>query len=140
MVDSKVKILRKRIAKLDVDDFDLEAWKEVTMSVLTKVLQAEDYRLRRIDELKVDYGSWALRDATSSYNPLATAKKKGRELLESIVEELENNPNMVLADILPPALLDEINIGKSKSELIAMLGREKKDTLVESLAALLASK
>ncbi len=36
-----------------------------------------------------DFGSWALRDASSSHNPVISCKKQGREIIEAAINELE---------------------------------------------------
>lgn len=89
MEDKSIKILEGQIAKLDNKDFDLEAWKSSSITLLARFFGKEDYRIKQIQDLKIDYSSWALRDASSSYNPVRSCKKIGREILETSISELK---------------------------------------------------
>ncbi len=89
MEASYIKLLKSRIEKLSEGDFDLEAWKSGTISVIERIFGEKDGRIKKVNDLKVDYSSWALRDATSKYNPVETCKKKGKELLQTLIEEIE---------------------------------------------------
>lgn len=120
-------LLRKQVEKLGSDNFDLEAWKSATMSVLTRIFGPSDSRILQIEGLKIDYGSWALRDAQGSYNPLATCKKKGEELLEAAISELE-----ILG-------LPENEKGTSIVSLISSLEDELKVSQIKSLKNILNS-
>ena len=89
MEEQSISILEDQVAKLDNKEFDLEAWKSSSISILARIFGKDDYRLKQIQDLKIDYGSWALRDASSSYNPLKSCKKIGREILETSIGELK---------------------------------------------------
>ena len=89
MKSKQVKLLQNQINKLTSDSFDLEAWKSATEACLIRVFGDTDSRIQQIRELKIDYGSWALRDAQGDYNPLKTCKKKGEEILLSAIDEIE---------------------------------------------------
>ena len=82
-------LLDKQINKLDEEPFDLEAWKSGAQSLITLLLGAGHQGIGQIQALKVDYSSWALRDATSRYNPLITCKLMGKEILENAKAEIE---------------------------------------------------
>lgn len=135
MVHSKQELINKRIKKLTQEDFDLDAWKETTYAVLLKILPSDDPRLKQVINLKVDYGSWALRDATSSYNPIETAKKKGKEVLESVLDELDTNSLLgVLEAYMEPAAVEKIKNARSQDELKQVFSREKKELLTEIIS------
>ena len=89
MQDQYIKLLKKQISKLEAEDFDLEAWKSSAIAALSRVFGDKDTRADQIDELKIDYSSWALRDSSANYKPIETAKLKGKEILNSAVEEIE---------------------------------------------------
>lgn len=91
MTSSKkaIQLLDKQIQKLDADPFDLEAWKSGAQSMLEMLFGVTHASIAQIKALKVDYSSWALRDATAKYNPLATCKLMGKELLENAKDEIE---------------------------------------------------
>ncbi len=91
MTSSKkaIQIIDKQIQKLDAEPFDLEAWKSGAQSMLEMLFGAGHPSIAQIKALKVDYSSWALRDATAKYNPVATCKLMGKELLENAKDEVE---------------------------------------------------
>lgn len=84
-----VKLLRKQIEKLEKDDFDLDAWKGGTQSILERLFGADTDKVKQLQQIKIDYSSWALRDSTSGYNPKESVKHLGKELLESAIDEIE---------------------------------------------------
>jgi len=89
MKSQYIKLFKKQIAKLEDADFDLEAWKTGTITVLHRTFGERDTRVKQIDQLKIDYSSWALRDSNSNYKPVETAKRKGREILNTVIGEIE---------------------------------------------------
>lgn len=89
MKSQYIKLLKKQIMKLNEDDFDLEAWKTSSIAVLQRVFGETDLRAKQIDQLKIDYSSWTLRDSNSNYKPIETAKLKGKEILNTAIEEIE---------------------------------------------------
>jgi len=89
MKSKYTKLLEKQVVKLEDEHFDLEAWKTSAITVLHRIFGETDPRAKQIDQLKIDYSSWALRDSNSNYKPVETAKKKGREILHTAIEEIE---------------------------------------------------
>jgi hypothetical protein len=91
MTSSKkaLQLIDKHIHKLDAEPFDLEAWKSGAQSLLEMLFGPKHNSVAQIKALKVDYSSWALRDATAKYNPLATSKLMGKEVLENAKDEIE---------------------------------------------------
>ena len=133
-MDKKVvKLLLLQISKLDADDFDLEAWKSGTVSQQTRLLGETDPRARQISDLKIDYRSWALRDSTSGYNPVATCKKKGKSILETTIEEIQilgiTGAKTSSAEILEKYLGKDEDFS-SKERRIKALNKMKKEKLI----------
>ena len=89
MKSQYIKLLKKQISKLEEETFDLEAWKTSAITVLERIFGENDPRAKQIDNLKIDYSSWALRDSSSKYKPVETAKLKGREVLNTAIDEIE---------------------------------------------------
>ncbi|MEM6642125.1 MAG: hypothetical protein AAF616_04020 [Bacteroidota bacterium] len=89
MKSKYIALLSKQIEKLDQPNFDLEAWKTGATAVLQRVFGIADARAKQIEQLKIDYSSWMLRDSNSNYKPIETAKLKGSELIKSAIEEVE---------------------------------------------------
>ncbi|MDH5610287.1 MAG: hypothetical protein OEY56_12495 [Cyclobacteriaceae bacterium] len=140
MPTSFIPLLQKRIEKLDAPDFDLEAWKSATHSILERALGPAHPLTRQVDQLKIDYGSWALRDATSRYNPVATSRTKGRELLEVAIDELTQLESMEaheaahLLDLFPEELQAKLR-STSAADIYGVLMKEKKGLLARILAS-----
>ena len=88
-INKPIAVLKKQLAKLDNENFDLEAWKSSSSVFLSRLFGDKDTKVKQIQGLKIDYGSWALRDASSSYNPVISCKKQGREIIEAAINELE---------------------------------------------------
>ncbi len=161
MNDQSIKILEDQIAKLNTKDFDLEAWKSSSITLLARIFGKEDYRLQQIQDLKIDYSSWALRDASSSYNPVRSCKKIGKEILETSISELKTfgverikalaeSPPIVTAleDELTGTQLKELkaflqssqNIDQKRKGILKLLSSLSKGKTVEILADILLSK
>jgi len=85
------KLIEKQIDKLSAEDFDLDAWKSSAVYALRLIFGEKDPKIEEIKSLKIDYSSWALRDASSTYRPVEMCKKKGREIMEIAKDELELN-------------------------------------------------
>lgn len=142
MSKSKIALIQKRIDKLEAKDFDLEAWKESTTTTLSRVLGESDPAIKQIENLKVDYSSWALRDATSKYNPTETCRRKGREILHSLIDEIEvegSSPNIqaILKSHLSEDTLAALSTAKNSKKIQAILKKEKKDILANILSEIL---
>ncbi len=137
MKSQYVKLLKKQISKLDDEHFDLEAWKSSAIAVLSRVFGGEDSRAGQIDQLKIDYSSWALRDSSASYKPEETAKLKGREILNTAIEEIEifGVPEVQSSSDPKQDLYKEV-LGMSESERKKHFGGMKKEKLVELLLQL----
>jgi hypothetical protein len=89
MAKKEIAILRKQIERLEVKDFDLEAWKKFTIVMLARIFGDTSEKIRQIESIEYDYSSWALRDTSGSSSYLESCKKLGRKILEASIEELE---------------------------------------------------
>ena len=132
-----IKLLKKQIEKLEDETFDLEAWKTSAITVLHRIFGETDTRAKHIEQLKIDYSSWALRDSNSNYKPIETAKRKGKEILNTAIEEIElfGVPDNHTADLLGKGFaknLQEMSEKERKKHFESM----KKDKLVDLLMKL----
>jgi hypothetical protein len=89
MPKKEIDLLNKQIAKLEVKDFDLEAWKKYTIIILARIFGDNSQKIRQIESIEYDYSSWSLRDTSGSSSYLETCKKLGEEILEASIEELK---------------------------------------------------
>jgi len=87
--DKYLQLIDKQIEKLSAQDFDLDAWKSSTIYLLSRIFGPSDQKINEINNLKIDYSSWALRDSNAKYKPIETCKRKGKEILEIAKDEIE---------------------------------------------------
>ena len=127
-----IQLLQKQISKLDHESFDLEAWKTSAITVLHRIFGETDPRAKQIDNLKIDYSSWALRDSNSSYKPIESAKRKGKELLLTAIEEIEifGAPENHASDVMGQDFAEKLH-NMSEAEKKKHFEGMKKKELVE---------
>jgi hypothetical protein len=89
MAKKEIAILKKQIERLEIKEFDLEAWKKFTIVMLARIFGDTSEKIRQIESIEYDYSSWALRDTSGSSSYLDSCKKLGRKILEASIEELE---------------------------------------------------
>jgi len=89
MAKKEISILKKQIERLEIKDFDLEAWKKFTIVMLARIFGDTSEKIRQIESIEYDYSSWSLRDTSGSSSYLESCKKLGRKILEASIEELE---------------------------------------------------
>ena len=89
MEEKYIILLEEQVAKLDADAFDLEAWKSATAAILSRLFGPADDKARFIKNIRVEFGSWSLRDNYGSTNPMQTATNQCREILRSAIREIE---------------------------------------------------
>jgi len=146
-------MLANQKAKIDQEDFDLEAWKSTASALIARIFGNDDPRIKIINDLKIDYGSWALRDASSKYDPVTTCKKKAHDLMEMAAEEIETGEGETLPSLVESSLADyltgnqikslkeitesDFDEKKKRSELIKSLQKLKGTTLPEILASIM---
>ena len=130
MKNPHIALLKKQIKKLDNPEFDLEAWKVSTQLILNQVFGTFDPKTLAIRDLKIDYSSTMLRDSNADYKPLETCKKKGREVLELSIDELE-------MAILPESELKQLIDAGDKDGLLNYLKKLKKEDLIDLISAIL---
>lgn len=137
MKSQYIKLLKKQISKLDDEKFDLEAWKSSAIAVLSRIFGKNDMRTEQIENLKIDYSSWALRDSSSTYKPVETAKNMGKEILNTAIEEIEifGEPASHSNDVLGKELANEIQ-NMSESERKKHFNGMAKGKLVDLLMKL----
>lgn len=147
MSKKEIELLNSRIEKLYAKDFDLEAWKNYTIVILARIFGSDNQKIKQIEKIQYDYGSWSLRDTSGYSSYLDTCKKLSKEILEASISELENfglpentiksgNEDESLKIILQ-ALEEELKISQYKeivkiasSELVI---EEKRKELFEKL-------
>ena len=137
MKSQYIKLLKKQIQKQDDESFDLEAWKTSAITVLDRIFGSNNPRSKHVNDLKIDYSSWALRDSNSNYKPVETAKRKGKEILNTAIEEIEifGAPENHTAEVLGNDFVKNLQ-NMSDSERKKHFESMKKDKLVALLLQL----
>ena len=143
MADKEIKLLKAQIDSLQSKDFDLEAWKQYTIIILSRIFGDNSIKIKQIEKIEYDFSSWSLRDTDGSSSYLGTCKKLGREILEASMEELktfglpgkEEAADVVL-DALIEALGNELKgtqIKEVRRVLKADISPEKKKETILTL-------
>ena len=144
MIEKQIELLKKQIEKLEANDMDLEAWKSSTIVLLERIFGENNQRIKHIEAVKYDYSSWSLRDASGSMSQLDSCKKRGKEILEMCISELENFglPQSILKEqdsfnIIINALEEALTVSQYREvkKIITadMDNKEKKEALDDAL-------
>lgn len=104
--------LKKYEERLADKDFDLEAWKSSAINFISRTFGPQNTKTLQLEGLKIDYSSWALRDAPSTYHPLESCKRKAKEIIQSAIDEIE-----VFGALQPPPLRTVLSAVYSEDEL-----------------------
>ena len=130
-----IQLLQEQLDKLDAPQFDLEAWKSATMAILMRIFGKEDEKARFIKNIRVEFGSWSLRDNYGSTNPMGTAIKQGKEILNSAIRELELFG--LPGEAEPTGTVQDLLSDKQQTALeeILKLDTPEKEAQLESLLA-----
>jgi hypothetical protein len=162
MSKKEIQILENQIEKLNVKDFDLEAWKKYTIILLARIFGDNSQKIRQVEHINYDYSSWSLRDTSGSSSYLETCKKLGREILEASIEELKifglpehsENANELFDSInislqdelkgsqyreLKQIIIDETDREKIREKILEALKSYGSEVSVEALASILSN-
>jgi hypothetical protein len=122
---------KKLEEKLSEKDFDLEAWKAAAIGLFSRTFGELDPKIKAIQQLKIDYSSWALRDAPSTYHPIESCKKLGREILLAAIDEIELFGLPDQKDLRK--LLTEVYSEEEVKQMVELAGVEKKEAELKKL-------
>ena len=84
----EVELLQAQMDKLKAKDFDLDAWKQYTVVLLSRIFGEHNPKIRQIEKIEYDFSSWSLRDTSGKSAYMETCKKLGREVLQASIDEL----------------------------------------------------
>ena len=141
MKEQYIKLLQNQVNKLDAKDFDLDSWKESTMLILERIFGKESGKIRRIGDIHYDLSSWSLRDTLGTSAHFDTCKKKGKDILEACIMEIETigipekstkTENHYIPGILMQALEEELKISQLRElqEILADNNQESREQKV----------
>ncbi len=89
MVEKEIALLKKQTERLTEKSFDLDAWKNQALLFLNRIFGADHPVVKMISDLKYDYSSWHLRDATGNEKSDDPVKMQAREIMDAAILELE---------------------------------------------------
>ena len=144
MIDKYIQVLEGQLAKLEKEDFDLEAWKSGTIVLLARIFGDASTKISEIEKIKFDFSSWSLRDASGSVDQLDACKTRCRGVVEACITELqilgaeeENQGELDKNDALVNAIGEELNMSDYRKLVKIVKSKsgkgEKKDLLVTEL-------
>jgi hypothetical protein len=140
MKEQYIKLLKNQIDKLNSRDFDLDAWKDSTIIVLDRIFGSGSEKINKINSIHYDLSSWSLRDTLGTSAHFDTCKKKGKEILEVCIMELEtigvpeptNSRQDKHNENVLSALEDELTISRFKEleKILSETNIETKEKLI----------
>ncbi len=142
MIEKYITLIENQISNLDKSDFDLEAWKSSTIVVLSRVFGDDQNKMKQIKDLRVDFGSWTLRDTDGLHSEMANCKIRGRAVLEAAIVELrtlgvpeettEIESKEVIGNVVLKVLEEELR-GSELRALKAMLQQNSDEKVLRQL-------
>lgn len=131
MAQKEIQLLNNQLHKLEEKSFDLDAWKKQTLLFLTRIFGQQHAIVSLVDNLKYDYSSWNLRDATGNEKSDDPVKMQAREILEAAVLELETLglPEKTQSAEKLWEYLEEELTGKQLREIKSILDSEDENKL-----------
>ncbi len=146
MLNKEIELLKNQISKLDNKNFDLNAWKSYTIVVLGRIFGENNQKIKQIENIKYDFGSWSLRDTLGNSSSMYACKKLAKEILEASISELENfglperetkKAELVNINLILTAFEDELKVSQFKEIKKIIVSDEKeedkKEKIVEKL-------
>lgn len=133
MAEKEIELLKKQREKLADKSFDLEAWKNQTILFLNRIFGADHAIVKMISDLKYDYSSWNLRDATGNEKSDDPVRMQADEILEAAIMELESLglPQQEKSLDKIWELLEEELTGKQLKQIKTIIESGKKDKLTK---------
>ncbi len=119
MAEKEITLLKRQREKLSEKTFDLEGWKNQTVLFMQRIFGEHHTIVKMITDLKYDYSSWHLRDATGNEKSEDPVKMQARQILDAAIAELETlglpSPEKKENPVWP--ILEDEMTGKQLKEL-----------------------
>ena len=133
MAEKEIELLIQQREKLSDKSFDLEAWKNQTVLFLHRIFGADHAIVKMISDLKYDYSSWNLRDATGNEKSDDPVRMQASEILEAAILELRTLglPQKETSDDRLWELLEEELTGKQFKAIKLIIESDKKNRLIK---------
>ncbi|WP_163708577.1 hypothetical protein [Mangrovibacterium lignilyticum] len=133
MAEKEIALLKEQVEKLKQKSFDLEAWKNQTLLFLNRIFGGSHPIVKMILDLKYDYSSWHLREATGNEKSGDPVKMQAREILEAAILELQTLglPGQTGAGDKTKELLQQEMTGKQWKELSDIISDKTENQTAE---------
>lgn len=133
MAEKEIALLKAQVEKLNQKSFDLEAWKNQSLLFLNRIFGASHPIVKMILDLRYDYSSWHLRDATGNEKSDDPVKMQAREILDAAIMELETLglPGQAGNNEKATELLQQEMTGKQWKELADILADKTENQTAE---------
>jgi hypothetical protein len=144
----EIKLLEQQLTKLGQKDFDLDAWKQYTVVLLSRIFGEGNPKINQIEKIEYDFSSWALRDTTGKSEYLETCKKLGREIIQASIDELKafglpdpdkKQEGYIPAKIIVEALEEDLKISQLRKLLVLINSDKTEEEKKKEIGSLLKS-
>ena len=141
MADKEITLLKNQIERLNEKSFDLVGWKNQTLLFLNRIFGANHPISKMISDLKYDYSSWNLRDATGNEKTDDPVKMQAKEILGAAIQELKalGLPELAQKPNLIWSIMEEELTGKQLKDLRSITvedSEDKNSKIIEKLNSL----
>lgn len=89
MAEKEIRLLREQLSRLNDSNVEFEVWKNQTLIFLERIFGGSSSEVKMLKEVRNDYSSWNLRDATGKEKSKDPARLKAAEILHTIITEVE---------------------------------------------------
>ncbi|WP_372773097.1 hypothetical protein [Mangrovibacterium sp.] len=133
MAEKEIALLNEQIEKLKQQSFDLEAWKNQTLLFLNRIFGGSHPIVKMVLDLKYDYSSWHLREATGNEKSGDPVKMQAHEILDAAILELQTLglPGQTRSGDIARELLQQEMTGKQWKELNDTLANQSENQTIE---------
>jgi hypothetical protein len=139
----EIKLLEAQIEKLNIKGFDLNAWKQYTIVILSRIFGGDDPKIKQIEKIEYDHSSWSLRDTSGSAATMDSCKNLGREILMAAIDELKTfgipekehpSSHLIPASVIRIALEEELKMSQLRKLYEIIDSEQKKDKKISAIA------
>jgi hypothetical protein len=129
MAEKEIRLLREQLSRLNDSNVEFEVWKNQTLIFLERIFGGSSSEVKLMKEVKNDYSSWNLRDATGKEKSKDPARSKAAEILTSVISEIEmlGLPKEPDDKALIKKLLEDELTGKQIREIDEILNSDLPD-------------
>lgn len=122
-----IKILNGQLEKLDDPEFDFNAWKGSTITILDRAFGRDNSHTEQLEKIEISAGGFGIGDAYHSWDNVDECKAQGREIVRMSIVELEEFGLPALKENSPGGI--SINLSQNQTVNINFIIKAVEDTL-----------